>query len=214
MFSKLQYISQGATAGDQLYNIRQALDAGCNWIQLRFKNGTADGIIELATHVKKICTDYTSTFIINDHPHIARAVDADGVHLGLNDLSVSEAKKILSINKIIGGTANTLADVLRRGIEGCNYVGLGPLRFTTTKENLSPVLGLEGYKKIMDELKEGQITMPVYAIGGIVLEDMDAIMQTGVYGIALSGIITHHPDKKSLVQQLNSFLYETANHSR
>ena len=214
MFRKLQYISQGATASEQLNNIQQALDAGCNWIQLRFKNATTDDITALAKQVKKICTHYTATFIINDHPHIAKAVDADGVHLGLTDLSIGEAKTIVGADKIIGGTANTLEHVLQRVEEGCTYVGLGPLRFTTTKEKLSPVLGLQGYKKIMDELAQLQIQIPVFAIGGIVLEDMEAIMQTGVYGVAVSGIITHHADKKLLMQQLNTFLYETVNHSR
>ena len=214
MFSKLQYISQGATAIKQLHNIQQALGAGCNWIQLRYKNATTDDITALAKQVKKICTHYTATFIINDHPHIAKAVDAEGVHLGLTDLSVSEAKKIVGTDKIIGGTANTLEHVLQRVEEGCSYIGLGPLRFTTTKEKLSPVLGLQGYKKIMDELAQQQIQIPIYAIGGIVMEDMEAIMQTGVYGVAVSGIITHHLDKKLLMQQLNTFLYETVNHSR
>lgn len=214
MFSKLQYISQGASLSEQLNNIQQVLDAGCDWIQLRFKNGTADDLNALAAEVKRISTAYTAKFIINDHPYIAKAVDADGVHLGLADLSISEARKIVGTDKIIGGTANTLDHVLQRVEEGCSYIGLGPLRFTTTKEKLSPVLGLQGYKKIMDELAARQIQIPVYAIGGIVLEDIEALMQTGVYGVAVSGIITHHPDKKLLMQQFNTFLYETVNHSR
>ncbi|HEY8659533.1 MAG TPA: thiamine phosphate synthase [Hanamia sp.] len=214
MLSKLQYISQGITATEQLNNIQKAAGAGCNWIQLRFKNATTDEIRALAEEVKKICTDYTATFIINDHPQIANAVDADGVHLGLTDIDITEAKKIMGNSKIIGGTANTLEHVLQRVEEGCSYIGLGPLRFTTTKEKLSPILGLKGYKKIMDELEERQIQMPVYAIGGIVLEDIVSIMQTGVYGVAVSGIITNHPDKKLLVQQFNTHLYETVNHCR
>ena len=214
MFSKLQYISQGASLSEQLNNIQQVLDAGCDWIQLRFKNGTADDLNALAAEVKRISTAYTAKFIINDHPYIAKAVDADGVHLGLADLSISEARKIVGTDKIIGGTANTLDHVLQRVEDGCSYIGLGPLRFTITKEKLSPVLGLQGYKKIMDELAARQIQIPVYAIGGIVLEDIEALMQTGVYGVAVSGIITHHPDKKLLMQQFNTFLYETVNHSR
>lgn len=213
MYSKLQYISQGATATEQIKNIREALDAGCQWIQLRFKNASTEEIKVLAKQVKEMCLSYTATFIINDHPQIAKETDADGVHLGLQDMPVAEAKKIIG-EKIIGGTANTLSDVLKRVDEGCNYIGLGPFRFTTTKEKLSPVLGLESYKKIMDELEQRQIQMPVYAIGGIVSEDIQAIMQTGVYGVAVSGIITNHPDKKLLVQQLNKFLYETINDSR
>lgn len=213
MYSKLQYISQGTTATEQITNIQEALDAGCEWIQLRFKNASTEEIKVLAGHVKEMCLSYTATFIINDHPQIAKETDADGVHLGLQDMPVAEAKKIIG-DKIIGGTANTLSDVLKRVEEGCSYIGLGPFRFTTTKEKLSPVLGLEGYKKIMNELEQRQIQMPVYAIGGIVSEDIQAIMQTGVYGVAVSGIITNHPDKKLLVQQLNKFLYETINDSR
>lgn len=214
MFSKLQYISQGSTATEQLNNIQQALSAGCNWIQLRYKNATTDEVTTLAEQVKILCTDHAATFIINDHPHIAKAVDADGVHLGLTDMSIIETKEIVGPDKIVGGTANTLEDALQRVEEGCSYVGLGPLRFTTTKEKLSPVLGLEGYKKIMEALTQRHIPIPVYAIGGIVLEDIEAIMQTGVYGVAVSGIITNHPNKKLLVQQFNTHLYETVNHSR
>lgn len=213
MYSKLQYISQGTNAAEQIRNIREALEAGCNWIQLRFKNASTEEIKVLAKQVKEMCLSYTATFIINDHPLIAKEIKADGVHLGLQDMPVAEAKKIIG-DKIIGGTANTLSDVLKRVDEGCSYIGLGPFRFTTTKEKLSPVLGLEGYKKIMDELEQRQIKLPVYAIGGIGLEDIQAIMQTGVYGVAVSGIITNHPDKKLLIQQLNKFLYETINYSR
>ena len=214
MFSKLQYISQGITATEQSGNIQKALDAGCNWIQLRFKNATTDEVTTLSEQVKKLCSNYSATFIINDHPHIAKAVGADGVHLGLTDMGIIEAIKIIGRNKIIGGTANTIEHVLQRVLEGCNYIGLGPLRFTTTKENLSPILGLKGYKKIMEELELRQIQMPVYAIGGIVLEDITAIMQTGIYGVAVSGIIANYPDKKSLVQQFNTHLYETINPGR
>ena len=208
MFSRLQYISQGSTATAQLNNIQQALSAGCNWIQLRYKNATTEEVIVLAEKVKRLCTDHAATFIINDHPLIAKTVDADGVHLGLTDMTVQQARQIIGSNKIIGGTANTLEDVLQRVDEGCSYIGLGPLRFTTTKEKLSPVLGLRGYEEIIEALLLRGITIPIYAIGGIVLGDIQALMKTGVYGVAVSGIITNYPDKKLLIQQFNTFLYE------
>lgn len=206
MFSKLQYISQGETAAMQLKNINEALDAGCNWVQLRFKNAKENELKTTAEEVKKLCETYTATFIINDHPVIAKEVDADGVHLGLTDMKISDAKNIIGANKILGGTANTLQDVLQRVEEGCNYVGLGPLRFTTTKARLSPVLGLDGYKNIIDELKQRNIELPVYAIGGILAEDISSILQTGIYGVAVSGIITHHPNKKELVEEINAYI--------
>ena len=189
----------------QLHNISEALDAGCRWIQLRFKNAAKNELIELAGEVKKICVDNHAAYIINDHPLIANEVLADGVHLGLNDMQIEDAKKIMG-NKIIGGTANTLEDVLKRVHEDCSYVGLGPFRFTQTKEKLSPILGLEGYKKIIDELEKRKIHIPIYAIGGIELEDLPALMDTGIYGIAVSGLITNHPGKKLLLNQLNAVL--------
>ncbi len=212
MLHKLQYISGGATAEAQLENIQQALDAGCNWIQLRFKNVGEDELKIIAGKAKDLCTRYSATFVINDHPHIAKEVDADGVHLGLLDMPVAEAKKIVG-NKIIGGTANTFEDVMQRYQEGCTYVGVGPFRFTITKEKLSPILGAEGYASILEKLASQNISIPIYAIGGITPADVETLVQRGVYGVAVLGVITNSADKKQMVQQLNSFLYAEAYHS-
>ena len=134
MFSKLQYISQGLTANEQIENIQSALDAVCQWVQLRFKNANEKEFIKVAEQVKTICSSYNATFIVNDRVEDAKTIDADGVHLGLQDMSVTQAQNILGKNKIIGGTANTLSDVMMRLNEKCDYIGLGPFRFTTTKE--------------------------------------------------------------------------------
>ena len=131
----------------------------------------------MAEHVKKLCTVYSSVFIMNDHAYIAKAVDADGVHLGLSDMPVTEARKIVGAGKIIGGTANTLQDVMKRIDEKCSYIGLGPFRFTSTKEKVSPVLGIEGLTLIMKEVLSQENNIPVYAIGGITLDDISAIIK-------------------------------------
>jgi thiamine-phosphate pyrophosphorylase len=202
MFSKLQYISQGENEQTQLDNIRAALEAGCNWIQLRYKNQDEVAVYALAVAVKVLCDRYKAVFIVNDFVAVAREVDADGVHVGLTDTAVETARKQLGAGKIIGGTANTLADVAQRIREGCDYLGLGPFRFTTTKEKLNPVLGLDGYQEIMNALTTKGLSVPVYAIGGIRAEDAAAILSTGVHGIAVSGLITEALDKKELVTQL------------
>jgi thiamine-phosphate pyrophosphorylase len=214
MLGKLQYISQGITADEQLNNIQQALEAGCDWIQLRFKNASEIEVRKLAEKVKELTFKYSTTFIINDHAHIAKEISADGVHLGLTDLPILEARQILGNQKIIGGTANTLTDVLQRVQEGCDYIGLGPYRFTTTKDKLSPILGLQGFADIAKELATRNISIPIYAIGGIGVEDISSIVRVGIYGVAISGLITHHLDKKILVEQLNTLLYEPVNYSR
>ncbi|MCL4481619.1 MAG: thiamine phosphate synthase [Bacteroidetes bacterium] len=214
MMYKLQYISQGKTANEQTENIQGALDAGCKWVQLRFKNAEKKELLDLAVRIKECCTIYQATFILNDHVDIARMVDADGVHLGLLDTPAEKARGILGENKIIGGTANTLQDVLMRINEKCDYIGLGPFRFTSTKEKLSPVLGLNGIAGIMKELLSGEKLIPVYAIGGIILDDVSEILNAGVYGIAVSGAITNHSNKKELIQKINLLLHEEFDHCR
>ena len=209
MYNKLQYISQGNTVEEQLHNIHKALDNGCEWIQMRFKNQNALAVFNLAEAVKIVCKEYLATFIINDNVHLAKQLDLDGVHLGLSDMSVEEAKLILGKTKIIGGTANTFKDVLQRTTENCDYIGLGPFQFTTTKQNLSPILGVEGYRSIIKQMKIKNIQIPIYAIGGITLENVEDLMETGIHGIAVSGLITHSKNLTPLINQLNHNLYGT-----
>ncbi|MCV2486209.1 thiamine phosphate synthase [Flavobacterium sp. SH_e] len=207
MYSKLQYISQGETIEKQLYNIHQALDAGCNWIQMRFKNQAQKDAFTLAEAVKPLCEKYAANFIVNDNLQLTKEIDADGVHLGLTDTKIDEARAFLGASKVIGGTANTFEDIQNHVKNGCNYIGLGPFRFTATKEKLSPILGLSGYFDILQKLKKNKIEIPVYAIGGITLRDVSPLMETGIFGIAVSGIITESDEKEKLIQQLNEKLY-------
>jgi thiamine-phosphate pyrophosphorylase len=207
MYNKLQYISQGNTIEDQVRNIHQALDAGCDWIQMRFKNQTEKDSFILAEEIKLLCEKYLASFIINDNLYLAQQINADGVHLGLSDMKIDEARTILGVEKIIGGTANTFEDIQNHVKNGCNYIGLGPFRFTNTKEKLSPILGLSGYFEILQKMKKNKIEVPVYAIGGITLKDVNPLMETGIHGIAVSGIITESDEKKILIQQLNEKLY-------
>ena len=207
MYNKLQYISQGKTIEQQLYNIHQALDAGCDWIQMRFKNQTAKDSFALAEAVKFLCEEYLANFIVNDNLYLAQQIAADGVHLGLSDMKIDEARAILGSTKIIGGTANTFEDIVNHTKNGCDYIGLGPFRFTNTKEKLSPILGLSGYFEILEKLKKNKIEIPVYAIGGITLKDLNPLIETGIHGIAVSGIITKSDEKELLIQQLNEKLY-------
>lgn len=191
---KLQYISQGNTRQEQEQNIRKALDNGIKWVQIRWKNAPENELINLCEASKQLCSEYQSICIINDNVQLAKTIDVDGVHLGLSDGSTDEARLILGEHKIIGGTANTISDVLQRINESCDYIGLGPLRFTSTKEKLSPILGFEGYQEIIDQLQEKSMEIPkIFAIGGVNLEDIQLLQQIGIYGVAVSGQITNQP---------------------
>ncbi|MBV8325889.1 thiamine phosphate synthase [Chryseobacterium sp.] len=191
---KLQYISQGNTKKEQELNIRKALDHGIQWVQIRWKNAPEKELISLCEISKRLCSSYQAISIINDHVYLAKEIDADGVHLGLDDQSVKEARSILGDHKIIGGTANTLTHVLQRLDESCDYIGLGPLRFTSTKEKLSPVLGFDGYRAIIESLRGKSLPVPkIFAIGSVTVEDILTLRQIGIYGVSVSGEITKQP---------------------
>lgn len=186
----LQYISQGKTIREHLDNIEAVCKAGGRWVQLRLKNVSLMEYLTAAKKCREICDTYGAIFIVNDNVGIAAESGADGVHVGLTDTNPAEARKQLGANAIIGGTANTFEDCEQHIKDGVDYIGLGPLRFTTTKVKLSPVLGMEGYTKIVKSLAEKGHQTPVIAIGGIQLNDMEALSQTGVSGIAVSGLLT------------------------
>lgn len=186
---ELQFITHFTEKYSYLDAARLALEGGCRWIQLRMKEASETEVEAEAIRVRDLCRKYGATFIIDDHVALAKKVQADGVHLGKNDMPIEEARRILGDAFIIGGTANTFEDVKRHWQAGANYIGCGPFRFTTTKKNLSPILGLEGYRQILQQMKAAGITLPVVAIGGITYEDIPDILQTGVSGIALSGSI-------------------------
>lgn len=191
---KLQYISQGNSKQEQELNIHKALDNGIKWVQVRWKSAPEDKLAKLCEASKLLCSEYGSVCIINDHVQLAKEIDADGVHLGLNDGSIEEARQILGAHKIIGGTANTISDVCQRINEPCDYIGLGPLRFTATKEKLSPVLGFNGYQEIVNGLQNKSIALPrIFAIGGVTLQDISSLQQMGIYGVSVSGQITSNP---------------------
>lgn len=186
---ELQFITHFTEKYSYFDAAHLALEGGCRWIQLRMKEAPEAEVEAEAIRVRDLCRKYGATFIINDHVALAKKVQADGVHLGKNDMPIEEARRILGDAFIIGGTANTFEDVKRHWQAGANYIGCGPFRFTTTKKNLSPILGLEGYRQILQQMKAAGITLPVVAIGGITYEDIPDILQTGVSGIALSGSI-------------------------
>lgn len=201
--SKIQYVSQGKTWDEQVNNINNALKHGIDWIQLRWKEASKEEVFDLARLAKVWCQSYQAKLIINDHVDIAKAINADGVHLGLKDMAITSARKLLGENKIYGGTANTLTDILQRIDEKCDYIGLGPFRFTATKQELSPILGLEGYGSIIEELNILSINPPpILAIGGISAQDISALQGVGVYGVAMSKSISDNPSSISILNTL------------
>lgn len=204
----IQFITHSNERYDHVEGAKLALQGGCRWIQLRMKDAMETDFLRAAKKIRRLCDEYHATFILDDHVEWVGLTGADGVHLGKNDMPVDEARKMLGRNRIIGGTANTFDDVERLFRRGADYIGCGPFRFTTTKKNLSPVLGLEGYRSITAQMKAHDIQLPIVAIGGILHQDIPAIMQTGVTGIAVSGAILN---AENPVEEMRLFISATDN---
>lgn len=199
---QLQFITHYTDKYSYYDSARMALEGGCRWIQLRMKEATEKEVEEEALRIQSLCKEYEAIFVIDDHVELVKRIHADGVHLGKKDMPILQARQILGEEFIIGGTANTFEDVQKHAADGADYIGCGPFRFTTTKKNLSPIVGLEGYRHIVARMREIGIQLPIVAIGGITYEDIPAIMETGVTGIALSGTILRAEDPVKETQRI------------
>ncbi len=201
--TNVQYITHCNKRFGYVEGAELALKGGCRWIQLRMKDATDEEFLKTGFLVRKMCKVYNATFVIDDRVHLVKTLEADGIHLGKNDMPVDEAKKLLqNDNIIIGGTANTFEDIVQLNNKGADYIGCGPFRYTETKKNLAPLLGIEGYIQIINNMKQHDISIPVIAIGGITYENVIQIMETGVSGIAISGAILNAEDPEKEMRRI------------
>ena len=168
---------------------RNACMAGVKYIQIRSKKLSSEELTETVSAIVELAKHTGSKIIINDNVAVTLNTGADGVHLGKDDMPVEAARAILGPDKIIGGTANTMGDIRNLAAAGVNYIGLGPFRFTQTKRNLSPYLGIDGIAQIASNMHEEGIDIPVYAIGGIDMRDIRSILDTGIHGVAISSAV-------------------------
>lgn len=198
----LLFITHKTERYNYLDAVNVALEGGCRQIQLRMKGANYSEIEETAMQAKAVCKKYGAKLYIDDNVDICKNIAATGVHLGKLDMPVSDARKVLGPDFIIGSTANTYEDICRLNNEGADYIGLGPFRFTTTKQKLSPILGLSGYMNIMQKCRENKIYLQIIAIGGITVDDISGLIATGVSGIALSSSILTAKDPVAETQKI------------
>lgn len=204
----LQFITNVTEDHPLEKQVSEVLEGGCRWIQLRHKDAPAAQILQEARVIAPLCRRYGAVFLLDDHVGLVKETGADGVHLGKNDMPVDEARRLLGPGYIIGATANTAEDIIDAARRGADYIGLGPFRFTTTKKNLSPVLGVNGYKDIIGLCREEGFNLPVVAIGGIGIADVRALIECGASGVAVSGSLINAPDT---TRETEKFISEIRN---
>jgi len=176
--------------------VSQAIEGGAQMVQLRDKKSGDGEFLELAKKIHKITRKKRIPLIINDRVDVARLVDAEGVHLGEEDLPVKEAREILGSKKIIGASASDIKTAKIKEKEGADYIGLGPVFETGSKEIEKP-LGVEILKEAKRSLK-----IPVFPIGGINLSNLDQIISTGTKRIAVISAIFMAEDVRKAAQEL------------
>jgi thiamine-phosphate pyrophosphorylase len=197
---KLHFITHDL---DHLTHIEQAqlaCEAGAKWIQYRCLTKSGEALLTEITAIAEICDDWGATLIVTNHIHLNRKADIQGFHI--EDMTADFAALRLQLGEdiTIGGSANTAEGIIRLAKEGADYVGCGPFSITTTKPNDLPLLGIGGYAAIIAELQAQEIKLPVLAVGGIGLEDIDVLMDTGIFGIAVSSAINQSENLKYAYQ--------------
>lgn len=181
---------------------KAAASAGADVIQYRDKSRTQNEMLPIAREIKKISDSSGATLIINDNPEIAFAVDAGGVHLGLDDMSPDEARKILG-NRIIGLSIGNLNELADAALNNVDYIGSGPVFNTTTKADAGSPIGLNGIKEMVESSQK-----PVIGIGGINIKNAKKVLNAGVAGLAVSSAILKSNDMEKTIKDLRRLIWD------
>jgi thiamine-phosphate pyrophosphorylase len=191
---KLQFISHDLDTLTHIQQAQIACEAGAKWIQYRCLTKNDDELLQDISVIAEICDDWGATLIVTDHVHLNGKADIQGFHLEDMNADFKALREQLGEAVTIGGSSNTVEGLIRLANEGVDYAGFGPFSVTTTKPNNAPLLGVAGYRAGMQQLRDLHIELPIMAVGGITLNDVEALMNTGVFGIAASSAINQAPD--------------------
>jgi thiamine-phosphate pyrophosphorylase len=177
--------------------VQESILGGTTMVQVREKNISTREFYKVAMEVKEVTDYYKVPLIINDRIDIAQAINADGVHLGQEDMPLTMARKILGKDKIIGISAGTLEEALDAQGDGADYLGIGAIFYTGTKKDIDTPIGFEGLKNIYKN-----INIPAVAIGGINETNFKDVLATGVDGISVISAILGKEDIKAAARML------------
>jgi thiamine-phosphate pyrophosphorylase len=202
--SKFHYLTQDLPNRSHVEQTEIACAAGANWLQYRCLTKTDAELIAEINQVANICDDWGATLILTNHMHLLDKVDAQGVHIEDFDADFKTIREAIGEDKTLGASATNIEALLRVQATGVvDYCGYGPFRHTDTKPNNKPLLGFQGYR----QLQKQPIEIPVIAVGGITLNDVDTLIQTGIYGIAVSAAVNLALDPGAAVKEFYRKIY-------
>lgn len=206
--SKFHYITQDLENKSHPEQAQLACQAGSKWIQYRCFSKTQTDKLQEASEIASICDDWGATLIITDDIELVSKADIQGVHIEDMDADFKKVRQIIGADKTLGASANTFEHILKIWESGAvDYVGCGPFAHTDTKPNKYPHLGISGYADIASKMLTQNIDLPLLAVGGIGIHDIDSIIKTGVYGIAVSAAVNKADDPSFAYRQIHRKVY-------
>ncbi|HHT9121969.1 MAG TPA: thiamine phosphate synthase [Candidatus Wunengus sp. YC63] len=197
-------ISSGLAKKPVLETLQEVIQGGADAVQLREKTMSDGEFLALAKEFRRITSQSKILFIVNDRAEIAKKVDADGLHIGQSDLTIHCARKIIGYDRILGVSTHTIVQARKAQLEGADYISVGPL-FPTITKDYEPPVGLDYLKEVKRE-----ITIPFVAIGAINHENLNEILLAGGLRVAICSAIICSND---ILQTTRSFKAQIANHS-
>ncbi len=197
MLPRLQFLTLDGAPCGHVTQARLALAGGVRWIQLRAKGLGEDEWARLAREVGALCRAAGATFIVNDSPRVAAVAGADGVHLGAADASPEEARALLGERALVGVTLNFPAHLDRLRGARVDYVGVGPLRATSSKPGHAAPHSEDSLRSLI-----AAAGLPAYVIGGVVAEDAPRLLGLGAHGVAVSAAIASAADPEAAARRL------------
>ena len=200
--SRFHFLTQDLPHRSHAEQAQIACEAGANWIQYRCFSKSNEELISEIHQVASICDDWAATLILTDHYHLLDQVDAQGVHVENMKADFKAIRKVITDEKTLGASANSFDDILRISESGVvDYIGCGPFAFTETKPNDYPLLGFNTYREFITKMEGKKTDIPVIAVGGVKLEDVDMLMKTGIWGIAVSAAINKSENPYAIIKE-------------
>lgn len=186
---KLHFITHDIPQSSHIEQAQVACEAGAKWIQYRCLSKADNELLVDINLISEICDDWGATLIVTDHIHLKGKADIQGFHIENMDADFIAIRQQIGEEYTLGGSSNTVENLIRLANEGADYAGFGPFKVTTTKPNNFPLLGLQGYSDAIRRLNTENIDLPILAVGGVTLSDISALLAAGIYGIAASSAI-------------------------
>jgi thiamine-phosphate pyrophosphorylase len=203
--SRFHYLTQDMPNRSHVQQAAIACEAGANWIQYRCLTKPDDELVEEINNIAEICDEWGITLILTNHYHLLDSVDAQGVHIEDFDADLNEIRMRIGDDKTLGASATNIERLLKVQNTGVvDYCGYGPFAHTNTKPNNKPLLGFDGYRKLQ---QHPEIEIPAIAVGGIQLADVEHLLETGIYGIAVSAAVNLAIDPKQALKSFYQKIY-------